>query len=314
MRQLLLKLPIPVAGLALGLVSVAKAVTSRWPLPSVYLDAAMWISGGLLLTLLARCALEGRQLKHTLQQVPVASVLPTSCMALWQLNSALADISPSLAWLVWWAVLLLHTALCLNFFKVMQAHGWHQLLPTAFIPPIGVLVASLCLPQPAASAMVLCQGLWLFALLSYGVLLPRLCLRLRRAPLSYALQPLQGVFAAPASLLLTSGFALFELPTLFIIGLQLIAFGATGWVYSQLPRWLSGSFRPSQAALTFPLVISSLASHATAVHMQQAWLEWLSTGQLALAIAVVLLVFCRFLLAFGGALHQHLRLQPLLQL
>lgn len=261
MRSFLTKVPLPMAGLTLGLASLG----------NLY-KGAQWqvlgnICGGLALALFAlivgKFVLTPRHALANLANDPiVASVAPTISMTLMILCTYFTAWGLPLPVVrgLWVGAVALHFALMIFFVirhLLPQEKQWHMVYPSWFVTFVGLGV------MPVTSGQFFPNWgvplFWVtFAL--YVAVFPVVIHRVRTVPLPEAAQPLLTIVAAPASLCLTGYLAAEPRPN-FIFATALVLFAQTlYWLtLAKVHQYTRLSFYPSFAAFTFPLVISATA-------------------------------------------------------
>ena len=309
--------PTAAAGLALGMASLGRvwdAVLSLhgWLPAGVIAPLMALLASWPLLAVIAKFVRNPHLWWQELAEPLAGSVIPTAAMATMTISAVLAPFAGAVAATLWWLAVAVHL-LSLAGFVWRQSSGFalQRLLPSWFVPPVGIVVAVISAP-PAASPALL-TALWLFGVGCYAVLLPLTLLRLVVAePLPPAARPALAILAAPASLCLCGYLALPSAPLPWVVlVLGTIAILMTTVIDLALLWLLRMPFMPSFAALTFPLVISANALLALGRYGHQ-WpgaqggaqlLTLLGYVQLALASTVV----ARVAHAFWQARRQALR-------
>ncbi|MCQ2560284.1 MAG: TDT family transporter, partial [Clostridia bacterium] len=254
MREFLKKIPFPVSGLMLGCISLSNLLNGN----SFFATAATFFF--LLLTAkLVFCWQDCReQLKHPV----TASVCGTYSMSLMLLSVYYQAYLGQIAEVIWFMAIALHLLIAFYFSRVILPQVRpSQFHATFFIVYVGIAVAALT--SPAYQAEALGQIFWIIALVSFVVLAVfmayRYLLHGKQNPVH--LKPLVGVFAAPASLCLTSYLQSFDsLNPAIIFSLLIMSILIYSLIIVQIPCLIKKTFYPSYAALTFPLIISAAAS------------------------------------------------------
>ncbi len=195
--------------------------------------------------------------------------------------------------------------MCCFFYYRLRDPDFNHILPSWYVPPIGIVVASLAVPlsvlHPVGVVFVV------FGLICYLLMLPIVLYRLIIG--SYVepdRQPTLAVLAAPPSLILAGYLTVVQNPNpFFVISLLSIAILMTIIVYLLLFQLLKLPFSASFSALTFPLVISAVATHKVTVCLPTLfershlyWLSCFSTVEAVIALVIVIYVtyhyFCFF--------------------
>lgn len=256
--------PTPIAGLTLGIFGI----TNYWTafIKNSYVSNAVLIllslvGLSLLIPLLLKFIRYPRFLWSDLQHPTVGSVLPTMAMSLMYLSHTIALFSYSAAVGLWFFAIALHACFFLIFcrHRLQERDFHHHLVPSWFVPPIGIVVA--CLTLPAPGFLIVTHVIVAFGILMYAVLLPVVIYRLSVGHLiEDARKPTLAILAAPASLTLAGYLAVAPNPSpLLVVALFGIAVLMTVSVYIMLARLLRLPFTPAYSAFTFPLAVSATA-------------------------------------------------------
>ena len=199
----------------------------------------------------------------------MGSVVPTIAMTLMLLSHTLGIFSLSVASVIWVIAVILHIVFFTLFsFHRVRDFDLNHLVPSWFVPPIGIVVA--CLTVPSSHFLPVAYVLLTFGIIAYAILLPTVIYRLSLGNnIEDARKPTLAILAAPASLTLAGYLSLATEPsTLLIVVLFSIAILMTLTVYIMLTRLLRLPFSPAYSAFTFPLAIS-----ATAMLKMSAWAQ-----------------------------------------
>lgn len=290
LQQRLATVPLPLAGLTLGLASLAQAGSQIGLLPALVTNGLSVLAAAFWLLLLLKVLSAPRSYWQQLQEPLAGSVAPTAAMALLVLSQSVTQ--PSIRLTLWYLGIVLHLSLLLVFIRA-RCRQWQltDMLPSWFVPPVGILVAVVSCPGP--DQLRLAHGLLLFGAGAFVLLLPLMLYRLILLPTPpTAQQSSLAILAAPASLTLVAYLVFCQLtqntPDLLLcIALYALALLLDLLVWLLLPSLLRQTFHAGFAALTFPLVISALASHKLAL------LAW-ST---AAGVSISQMAQCQLLLA-----------------
>lgn len=256
-RHRLAAAPTPMAGLALGVASLGWCWENTGLFAGQAQDLGAAIAALLLLILSAKFLLHPRLLAEDLAHPVVGSVVPTFAMATMVVSAALEGVAREALWLL---AIGLHGAFLLAFIgHRLKAFRLHHMVPSWFVPPVGIVVAAVT--SPGGALAPLAQGLMWFGLGCYGLLLPLMLYRLLFcAAVPDAARPTIAILAAPASLSLAGYLTVIARPDPLLVAVLLgIAVLMTALVYLALFRLLRLPFSPGFAAFTFPLVIGATA-------------------------------------------------------
>jgi len=256
--------PTPIAGLTLGIFGITNywaALIKNSYVSNVVLILLSLVGLSLLIPLLLKFLRYPRFLLSDLQHPTVGSVLPTMAMSLMYLSHTIALISYSFAVGLWFFAIALHFCFFLVFcrHRLQERDFHHHMVPSWFVPPIGIVVA--CLTLPSAGFLVVTHVIVAFGMLMYSVLLPVVIYRLSVGRLiEDARKPTLAILAAPASLTLAGYLTVVSNPNpLLVVALFGIAVLMTVSVYIMLAHLLRLPFTPAYSAFTFPLAVSATA-------------------------------------------------------
>ncbi|MFC3034827.1 TDT family transporter [Pseudoalteromonas fenneropenaei] len=316
-RQHLSTVPTPLTGLALGIASLGWCAENLFASNGQLALLGAGVATLLLLLVVAKYCCVPARLLQDLQQPILGSVLPTFTMATMVVSHALAPWLAGIAEILWCAAVVVHLLLLLGFVYYRSQHfKLADLLPSWFIPPIGIVVAPLTVPA-VPTLQTLAYLLLLFGLVALAVMLPLMLMRLILVgtPNPAAL-PTLAVLAAPASLCLAGYLSFVATPSIELVALLTgIAILMTFTAYLLLTRLLTLPFSPSHAAFTFPLVIGASAQFKLAVWLTSlapntklvAWVEQLATVEFFIAAAVIAVVSARYALTAWRYFQLHMQ-------
>lgn len=259
----LAKYPTPVAGLTLGLLGIS----AYWQIifHNHYLIHVLTIVSSILALLLIsplviRFIIHPKTLITDLQHPTIGSVIPTLTMTLMMLSSLLGlnyYISVSL----WLFAIVIHIIflICFIYYSVRE-FNFSNLIPSWYVPPIGIVVA--CLTTPSEEFLVLSHVILWFGLIAYFIMLPVMLYRLSlKEIIEDARKPTLAILAAPASLTLAGYLTItVNYNPLLVVALFGIAITMSLAVYLMLLHLLKLPFSPAFSAFTFPTAISATAS------------------------------------------------------
>ncbi|EKE71628.1 TDT family transporter [Gallaecimonas xiamenensis] len=280
--------PTPMAGLALGIASLGWC----WENTGLFAGKAQalgaLVAGLLLLVLAAKFLLHPHLLKADLAHPVVGSVVPTFAMATMVVSKAVGGQLGSALWLF---AVALHLVFLATFaWHRARDFQLHHMVPSWFVPPVGIIVADVA--SPGGAFAPLAHGLLWFGMACYALMLPLMIYRLIfRAAVPDAAKPTIAILAAPASLSLAGYLTVVPEPSLLLVALLLgIAVLMTAIIYLALVTLLRLPFSPGFAAFTFPLVISATALFKVSQLFAHWGLDVDAVAQLHLLAEVELLV------------------------
>ena len=301
----LITAPAPMAGLALGIASLGWS----WENIANLHGYGQWfgaiIASVLLVILTVKFLLLSHTLKEDLAHPVVGSVVPTFAMATMIVSNSLGQFYPQAGDALWLLAVGLHIVFLVSFvYHRAKAFELHHMVPSWFVPPVGIIVACVSFSGNPQLEVVAYIAL-IFGMLAYAVMLPLMIYRLIFShEVPDASKPTLAILAAPASLSLAGYLTVTASPSPLIIALLFgIAVLMTSVTYLALFKLLTLPFSPGYAAFTFPLVIS-----ATALFKMMDWMQsinmtveyinqiqLLAIAELSIASAVVMYVAVRYL-------------------
>lgn len=256
MRDIIKKVPIPTAGVALGLAALGNLLQP-------YTEIAHGLCGGLSLflvsMLVAKVILFPSMIRSDLQNSILASVSATFFMTLMQLAGYLAPVAIVPAFGLWCAAIVGHFTLMAWFTAhYIRRFKLSEVFPTYFICYVGIIVAAVT--SPAFGMEAFGRGIFWFGLACFAVLLATVVARYLKHEIPEPARPLFCIFAAPLGLSLVGYLAVTPNPDPLFVGVlmglgQVMLVG----VATRLPKFIALKFYPSYAAMTFPFVISAMA-------------------------------------------------------
>ncbi|MEG0460728.1 TDT family transporter [Gordonibacter sp.] len=256
MRDIIEKVPIPTAGVALGLAALGNLLQ---PLSEV-VHLTCGIAALILVAMLAaKIVLFPQMIRDDLRDSILASVSGTVFMVLMQLSTYLAPLAYYPAFAVWAAAVIAHLTLIAWFsVRFFAQFKLHEVFPTYFICYVGIIVASVTAPTFGMQFAGL--TLFWFGFACYLVLLGLVTYRYAKHEIPEAARPLFCIYAAPMSLSLVGYLSVSPQPSiLFVAVMAVLAQALFTLVLVHLPKLLRLKFYPSYAAMTFPFVITATA-------------------------------------------------------
>ena len=320
-RRSLAAAPTPMAGLALGIASLGWCWENAGQFDGRLQLLGAAIAAVLLLVLTFKFLTHPRLLWQDLAHPVVGSVVPTYAMGTMVVSKAVGLLAPTLGQGLWLFAVIIHLVFLATFvWHRARAFEIHHMVPSWFVPPVGIIVADVAYPGgPFAS---LATGLLWFGMACYGLMLPLMLYRLIFShEVPDAAKPTIAILAAPASLSLAGYLTVSQDPSLLLVAVLLgIAVLMTGIIYLAFIKLLRLPFSPGYAAFTFPLVIGATALFKVGQLLSQ-WpeavdyvaqinqLAYLELGAATLIVGYVVLRYLMFFLPLGqvGMLDQPVR-------
>ncbi|WP_375750426.1 TDT family transporter [Vibrio sp. HN007] len=303
--------PTPMAGLALGIASLGWC----WENYANLHGYGQWFGAGiasvLLFVLTFKFLLHPKLLQDDLAHPVVGSVVPTFAMAVMVVSNTIGQFYPLAGDAIWVSAVILHAIFLLSFvYHRIDDLQLHHMVPSWFVPPVGIIVAGVSYSGNPALSLV-ADGALAFGMTAYAVMLPIMIYRFmfsQQVPDSA--KPTLAVLAAPASLSMAGYLTVASEPSPLLLSLLFgIAVLMTLIIYLSFFKLLRLPFSPGYAAFTFPVVIGStalfkLASWMEGVGMSTQYIhqiEWLASLELLIATVVVLYVSVRYLNHYKGS-------------
>lgn len=254
MMQLIKQIPIPTAGVALGLAALGNLLQP-------YSELAHLLCGigaaALMLMLLVKIVRFAGVVREDFRNPIFASVSGTFFMTLMQLATYLEPFSHGPAFVLWSAAVLGHAVLIVWFTAIFIAgFKLSDVYPTYFICYVGIGVGAATSPSFGMEALG--RVLFYVGFACYLVLLVIVSLRYIKLGVPEGARPLFCIYSAPMSLSLVGYLTATPEPNLaFALVLGVLAQAFFAMVLLRLPSLLRLPFYPSFAAMTFPFVITA---------------------------------------------------------
>ncbi|EEX38775.1 TDT family transporter [Vibrio furnissii] len=262
--------PTPMAGLALGIASLGWCWENAADLHGVGQWTGAALASVLLLVLTVKFLCHGHLLRQDLAHPVVGSVVPTYAMATMVVSHSVGQFFPITGDALWLMAVVLHVIFLASFvYHRAKAFELHHMVPSWFVPPVGIIVADVAFSGNPALAPI-AHGALLFGMLAYAVMLPVMIYRFMfTQEVPDAAKPTMAILAAPASLSMAGYLTVTATPSPVVIALLFgIAVLMTAIIYLAFTRLLRLPFSPGYAAFTFPMVIG-----ATALFKMAHWMD-----------------------------------------
>lgn len=297
MTDIIKGVPIPTAGVALGLAALGNLIS---PLIGYVRPLCGVLSALLVALVICKMVMFPQMVKEDFKNPILASVSATLLMALMQLAGYIAPVAYPLAFALWGSAIIAHLTLMAWFAgRYFRSFKLDQVFPTYFICYVGIIVASVTSPIFGMEAVG--RVLFWFGFACYPVLLGLITYRYAKHPVPGAARPLFCIYSAPASLSIAGYLAVTDAPNLLFVGVLLMfaqVFFAI--VLVKVPAFVRGGFFPSYAAMTFPFVITatalmlSLEAFAEAGFANPFILQALCIAEIMFATGMVAFVLARY--------------------
>lgn len=268
-KSLISGAPTPMAGLALAIASLGWS----WENAANLHGYAQWgsavIAALLLLVLAIKFIFHFQLLRHDLAHPVVGSVAPTFAMGTMVVSASLGHFYPQFGDGLWLLAVAIHVVFLAAFtYHRCQEFEVHHMVPSWFVPPIGIVVADVSFSGNPTLAPI-ANATLLFGIVSYAIMLPMMIYRfIFCQQIPDASKPTLAILAAPASLSLAGYLSFTANPSILVIMTLLpIALLMTALIYIAFYQLLQLPFSPGYAAFTFPMVIGATALFKTASWM-----------------------------------------------
>lgn len=301
MREFIKKVPIPTAGVALGLAALGNLLQ---PYTEIAHVACGVLATVLVALLIAKIALFPAMIRDDLRNSILASVSATLFMALMQLSTYLAPLAFIPAFVLWGAAVAAHLALMVGFSaRFIARFKLHEVFPTYFICYVGIIVASAT--SPVFGMEALGHVLFWVGFVFYLALLVLVTYRYAKHEVPEPARPLFCIYTAPMSLSIVGYLATAPSPSPVFVGVMLVLAQVLFLiVLARLPKLLRLKFYPSYAAMTFPFVITATAFGQAVSFLNAAGaglpgaLDILFAAETAIAAVMVAYVFGHYVRFF----------------
>ena len=299
------KLPIAISGLMLGLASAGNLVGVYGEIYKNLFGFISLIIGVLLILKLINFNEFILEVKNSLGTGSIA----TFPMALMVLATYVHLRYNIIGYGIWFIGLSIHCLIIMYFSIKFFALNFDikNFFPNTFVVYVGIAVASVTAPNFGFEGIG--QVAFWFAVVCYILLLPITIYRLVIIKgISEPVKPTIAILIAPGFLCLAGYLSVFKIININIILaeilfiMSLIIFFAFILIY--FLRILKMKFYPSHAALTFPFVISAIATNKIVGYFKSSsikifpYLRYFAETVTILAISIVLYVLLRYLIAF----------------
>ena len=166
------------AGLALGVASLGWCLENALPLHGYGQIVGAVIASCLLGLLVVRFVCHFDTLWADLKHPVVGSIVPTFAMALMVISKALGMVLPDFSIGLWCFAVTGHLcALAVFAFHRLRDPNMAQMVPSWFIPPVGIIVADVTFPD-VPELLPFALVLLAIGMISYAILLPLMLYRL----------------------------------------------------------------------------------------------------------------------------------------
>ncbi len=253
------KLPIPLSGLILALLSLGNLLQDIHP----YLRYAFGTIGTIFLILIIlKVVLYPQSIRDDFKNPIIASSSGTFSMSLMLLSTYLASITPSIAYTIWIIGVVLHILLIIYFTYhfIIRKFDISTVYPTYWIVFVGITMASITGHFHGLQEIdfIFFIAGFIGMLASTPIILYREFIYKNIPDMN---KPLTCIFTALFSILIFGYLnSAQNISNEFVIGMYLIACAFYIFSLYKLISCINIDFYPSFSAFTFPFVISALAT------------------------------------------------------
>lgn len=256
MGKFLKTVPIPMAGVSLGLAALGNLIQDVSEALRLFCGALSLL---LLLLVLGKMLFCREATRKDFENPVVAGVSATAYMAMMQLATYLKPLIGGVAFVIWVIAVACHAVLIVYFtVKFLLRFRLEEVFPTYFITYVGIVVASVT--SSAFQMEALGRGIFWFGFAAYIGTFAAITTRYCKHAVPDPSKPLFCIYTAPMSLCLTGYLTAMEIKNLpLMLVMEILAQLLLITVLTQLPKLLKLPFYPSYAAFTFPFVITATA-------------------------------------------------------
>lgn len=293
------KLPVAVAGLALGMASIGNVIANETQIGSGYYIFPA-IATALLLLIVIKKLSNPQLLWHEISHPVLGSFIPAFDMCLMVIAELIAKYNLIFGQTMWYSAIILHIIFtCCFLYYRLRNFDLNHMLPSWYVPPVGIVVA--CVTGSQMHAESLTHVIFYVGLTLYAIMLPIMLYRLIFGDrIQDAQLPSFAIMGAPASLCLAGYLTAFKNPHPKIIGILLtLSLMMTFLVYISMFRinHMKIHFIPIYASFTFPLAVGSVALLKYSRYIginSEAGQFWHMLGKTEMILATVVIIWVLF--------------------
>lgn len=297
MKKLIYSLPLPSAGLMLGLAAAGNLVSSHG---NVFRIIFGTLSAMLMALLIFKMIFAARAVLEDLKNPAIAGIAAAFPMGVMVLSSYIEPYSHWTGYGMWLIGILVQSIFLVCFTKrFILNFNIQKVFPSYFVVYVGLAAAALAAPLFGAAEAG--RVFFWFGFITYLIFLPVIAYRVFVVKsLPEPFMPTITIFAAPPALCLVGYLNTFQEINMTVIWLlALLSLTTLFAVLLYMPRMLKLKFYPSYAAFTFPIVISATAVKNIDIFLKNEQMGMSALGYLAcflelLAVALVIYVLIRY--------------------
>ena len=292
--NLIEKIPIPVAGLMLALLSLGNLLQDIHPYLR-YLFGAIGII--VLILLILKIILYPDKIREDFKNPVITSSSGTFSMSLMLLSTYLIPFTPSIAYVLWIIGIVLHIMLMIYFTYHFIIHDFDifSVYPSYWIVFVGITMAAIT--SPAHCLEEIGFIFFIIGFIAMAITLPLVVYRYVKHPdIPDMNKPLICIFTALLSILIVGYLnSAQSISTEFVMGLYLFACLFYIFALYKFIDYRNLKFYPSFAAFTFPFVISALATKGVLNLIgKNAIVENILIAETAIAVLIVVYILIRY--------------------
>lgn len=263
------RVPLPLCGVALGFAALGNLLAAYSPYLKIFCGVLAFVG---ILFVTCKYLTMSDAFVTDMKNPVTASVSGTYTMALMLLAGYIKPILPAFAMIIWYVAIVLHFVLIvyftLNFIlKIKIPDDLMKVVASYFIVYVGIVVASVT--APAFNNIALGQICFWIGFVLYIPLFFYVSFRyIKLGNKKIEAKALACIYAAPASLCVAGYISSFEqknisfLTELYLFSLVIYLLGlfVAADLFASFAKTKEFKFYPSIAGITFPFVISAIAS------------------------------------------------------
>lgn len=308
MKRFLSQIPIPMAGVTLGLAALGNLLQSFSGELRMFCGILSFL---MLLLVMAKFIICPSAVQEDFKNPVVASVSATIFMSVMQLTTYAYPYIGKTAFVIWGIAVLAHIILIIHYTKsFLLRFRLNEIFPTCFITYVGIVVASVTSSSFGMEALG--RAIFWFGLFAYIVMFALISYRYIKHEVHESCKPLFCIYTAPMSLSITGYMAVIGDKSLAaMIVMEVLAQLLYVAVLTQLPKLMRLRFYPSYAAFTFPFVITATALKQVLAHLGQfytipQWMNLVVGIETVIATVMVGYTVIRFLVYLFNCLVESL--------
>ena len=292
--NLIERLPIPISGLILALLSLGNLLQDIHP----YLKYLFGSIGAILLILMVlKVILYPQSIRNEFENPVIASSSGTFSMSLMILSTYLIPFMPDIAYAIWIIGIVLHILLVIYFTYhfIIPNFDISTVYPTYWIVYVGITMGAITAHFHGIHEMD-----FIFFLMGFIGMLATTPLVLYREfvyrKIPEANRPLTCIFTALFSILIVGYLnSAQNISNEFAIGLYFLACIFYLFAFYKMTQNITMEFYPSFSALTFPFVISALATKGIATTVKTSFiLDNVVNIEIVIATVLVAYVLAKY--------------------